>query len=331
MDGEGSGMTVACINEGFIDNNCLWNFDIITCAVIFGADVSLLGVQLDEGFSFRRMSLNPNIDHLNLIFETDAMALRRDYESARIDESLDVICIYKEQQVRLREDDAETYYHKACDNILWHLDNKIRAIRLLVEGPVRFKKLSIKMKSEVRRIGETDFHDSFTSLIPIPEAVATKTLKKFSCGNYMIDKLNLDIININFPLKNNLLNSCHIYYDLSYHQSNFISVTLLITCLEILFLKHEYSKRKNLSSRCAVFLNDNKDDRIACYERLSATYKKRSDFVHDGNYDSIDASDILFLRDCVRKALLKYMRANIDKVSEINRLNGIIAGVDYLK
>ncbi len=72
----------------------------MVCAVIFGADETLLNVQLVDGFSFERLSLVPPKDHLDDIFDTTDIGLRRDYERARIDENnLDVICAVKKQNV----------------------------------------------------------------------------------------------------------------------------------------------------------------------------------------------------------------------------------------
>ncbi len=307
------------------------NYSLVICAVVFGTDASILNVQLGGGFSFQRKSLMPMKDHLDTILETDAMGLRREYEGARIDESLDVICMFKELQIELTQKESEKYYNNICDDTLKYLDDKIRAIRLFVEGPVRFKKLAVKMQSETQMVEKTKMSSSFSSLIPIAEAMTTQTIQKFSCTDEKIRTLNEDITNTSFPLADKLFNNCHVYYDLSYHQSNVVSVTLLITCLEILFLDNENAKKEKLSKRCAVFLFDSQAEQIDCYRKLVLCYKKRSDFVHDGTSSEISNEDILFLRECVRQALIKYIRTGIDKSSVIKSLKTVISGVDYLK
>lgn len=260
------------------------------------------------------------------------MNLRREYEQARIDESLDVICIFKELQIRITQKEAKKYFDNICDYTLKYLDDKIRAIRFFVEASVRFKKLSVKMESEKQIVEETKVSAGFSSMISIDEAMTTKTIQMFSCTDENIRKLNIDIMNTVFPLSNKLLNSCHIYYDLSYHQSNFVSVTLLITCLEILFLDEERGTMKEpLSKRCSVFLFDTKTDQIDCFNKLVLCYEKRNDFVHGGNYSSITKAEILFLRECVRQALIKHIHTGIDKKSTIKSLKRIISGIDYLK
>lgn len=306
-------------------------YSLVICAVLFGTDASILNVQLGDGFSFQRKSLIPMKDHLDTILDTDAMGLRREYEEARIDESLDVICLFKKLQIKLTQKVSEQYYNNVCDDTLKYLDEKIRAIRLFVEGPIRFKKLAVKMQSEIQMVEKTRMSSSFSSLIPVAEAMTTQTIQKFSCTDEIIKKLNQYITNTSFPLADKLLNNCHIYYDLSYHQSNFVSVTLLITCLEILFLDNENSKKEKLSKRCAVFLFDSQAEQIDCYRKLAFCYRKRSDFVHDGTANKISNGDILFLRECVRQALIKYICTGVDKSSVIQSLKIVISGLDYLK
>lgn len=43
-------------------------------------------------------------------------------------------------------------------------------------------------------------------------------------------------------------------------------------------------------------------------------YRQRSNFVHDGVFTGIDDETILFLRKCVRKALITIDSSNFDKL-----------------
>ncbi|WP_407310028.1 hypothetical protein [Desulfosporosinus sp. SB140] len=310
-----------------MDNKLVYT--VILCAVIFGSDETLLNVDLGEEFIFKRMSLKPLKDHLDLTFKTDAMGLRRDYETARIGENLDIICAFKSYTICLTEIEAEKYYKEMSDYVLTYLDDRIRAIRLFVEGPIHFKKLSIEMKSETLRSGETDMCSNINSVIPIGEAVGTSSISLFHCDNENINELNNNISSVKFPLSDVLLNNCHRYYDLSYHLDNFISITLLITSLEILFLNNENAKKEKLAKRCSIFLYDNRNDQVSCYKKLIIAYKKRSDFVHDGNCLQIINEDILFLRDCVRKSLIKYVNNNYRKSDVIKMLKTTIKNLDY--
>ncbi|HBJ1651474.1 HEPN domain-containing protein [Clostridium botulinum] len=305
------------------------SYTVTICAVLFGADETLLNVNLGNGFKFRRISLIPSKDNLDAIFEIDDVGLRREYETARIDAALEVICVFKSYTIYLDRTEVEKYYSKMCEDVLKYLDDIIRAIRLFVEGPVRFKKLSIKMKSEIECVDEIEVINSFSSIIPVGEAMQTNTISKFHCDYKEINELNNNISLKKFPLVDEVLNDCHGYYDLSYHQDNFISITLLITCLEILFLNSEKAKKEKLAKRCSVYLYDSKDERINCYYKLLKVYKKRSDFVHDGDCLQVENEDILFLRECVRKSLVKYLNNQHSKKDTIQELKKIIENLDY--
>jgi hypothetical protein len=311
-----------------VKNNLTYTITI--CAVIFGADETLLDVNIGNGFAFRKMSLIPAKDNLHKIFESDAMGLRKDYEAACIGkDTLDIVCVFKSYKISLNRIEAEMYYSKMCDDVLKYLDDSIRVIRLLSEGPVRFKKLSIKMDSEIEIVDETKVSHSFSSIIPIGEAMKSSAISKFHCEDKEIKEINNNISSIKFPLDDELLNNCHRYYDLSYHQDNFISVTLLITCLEILFLNSENAKKEKLAKRCSVFLYNNKDERINCYYNLLKAYKKRSEFVHDGDCLQVKNEEILFLRDCVRKSLMKYLNNQYSKMCIIQKLKNTIENLEF--
>lgn len=306
-------------------------YTVTICAVIFGADETLLKVNIGNDFGFRKMSLIPTKDNLDKIFEINAMGLRREYETACIDEKLDVICVFKSYEINLERVEAENYYRKMCDDVVKYLDDSIRAIRLFVEGSIRFKKLSIKMSSDIESIAETKENYGFSSSIPIGEAMKNSDILKVHYEDKDIEEINKNICLIKFPLADELLNSCHRYYDLSYHHDNFISITLLITCLEILFLDKEDAKKERLAKRCSVFLYDTKEERLNCYDNLKEAYKKRSEFAHDGNCIDINNGDILFLRDCIRKSLMKYLNNLYNKKCIIKELRETIKklGLDY--
>lgn len=304
-------------------------YTVTICAVIFNVDETLLNINLDDGFRFRLMSLNPSKDHMDEIFDTDAMGLRRNYETAKIDKNLNVICVFKSDTIYVNKTEVEEYYSKMCSEVIEYLDNKIRAIRLFIECPICFKRLSIKMESEKKHLDETEERENFIAIIPINEAMVTNEISIFHVDDEKIDELDKNISSINFPLTNNLVNNCHMYYDLSYHQENFISITLLITCLEILFLNRENAIKQKLAKRCSVFLYESRDKRLNCYNKLLNAYKNRSEFVHNGNCAKIINEDILFLRDCVRKSIIKYLHTKYSKKEIIIKLKRNINNLDY--
>lgn len=301
-------------------------------AVIFGADESLLKIQLKDGFRYERLSLNPRYSHLDEILDTSDIGLRRDYETARLDQtSVDVICAVKETtyiQDRLLLNDQ---FENDTDKDLMSLDNQIRIIRLLKEGPVRFKKIAFHQKFEYNADGITCF-SGHNAIVPIGEAMTTKPVSVFHCDDGEAVSINKELSRLSFPLSDSLLNSCHKYYDLSYHTEPCISITLLTTALEILFLeRNAKSKRKTLAKRCAAFLYEKDAPRLQqVYNTLIAFYDKRSDFVHEGTATNITDADIISLRAVVRDALLKSIYLSENKDQRIARLKQVVANNSWL-
>lgn len=297
----------------------------MACAVIFGADETLLNVQLVDGFSFERLSLIPLKDHLDDIFDTTDFGLRRDYEGARIDgDSLDVICAVKKTEYHVLLGNANNFYHEYTDKDLVSLDNQIRMIRLFYEGPVRFKKMATVMKISGDQLGKCYKSFPQKSVIPIGEAMSTHELSKLHLTSTEAAVINAKLSANFFPLQDKQLNFAYGFFDLSYHTDKFISVALLITALEMLFLNGEQGKKERLSKRCACFISGQESDIVQIYKRLKEAYRKRSDFVHDGEIANITTEDILFLRECTRKSLIRALEDNIPKDKRIQKLRVFI-------
>lgn len=284
-------------------------------AVVFGTDASILDLELCNGFSFVRKSLMPSVDHLDKIFDTNTMGLRRDYESARIDESLDVVCVTKCVELDIKPSEADDYFQKMADESLVSLDNQIRAIRLLVECPLRCKKIMFRL-----------IYESYTyqHLFHVNEAMATCEISKFHCSKDDCKVLCRKISEIVFPLSDVVLNTCHMHYDLSYHMNKHISMTLLVAVLEMMYIESELGKKEKLAKRCSTFLFANRGHVLLCYEKLKSIYKKRSEFVHEGKFQEITDDDVLFLRKCVRDSLLKIENEKTTKKERIRNLRRII-------
>lgn len=302
-------------------------FTYSVCAVVFGADESLLKIHLHDGFSFQKRSLNPNVDNLNEVFDTSSIGLRREYESARLDqESLDVICAVKYKSYRRPVVNFQDCYYDDSDLDLVTLDNQIRVIRLIKECPLRFKKIAFHLSSERYYLNdETSSAVKKNEIVTIPEAVNTQTDLRFHFSDEEVERINRALSEINFPLTDKLLNSCHGYYDLSYHTEKSISITLLITALEILFLKKDaQNKKEMLAKRCAVFLYDGDEQIKNTYSVVKELYKKRSVFVHEGKASAITEEDIITLRSFVRDALLKALSFSENKNQRIVRVKQLV-------
>lgn len=309
------------------DINTSRKYQLIICAVLFGCDESFVGLDLRKGLTVIRKSLHPK-DQLNEIFELDAIGLRREYENARLDqETLDVACIYNKYEYTGDNNSAELYYERMSSELFTYLDNQIRAIRLLLEGPIRFKKLAIKMTSEHYIVDKTDMLYERNAIIPIGEAYNVTTIKKAHCDS--IKRLRNEMDKITFPICQNYINQVHMLYDRSYLVTLQEAEVLLITSLEALFLDSITGKKECLSKRCATFLYESQCERMHVYKKLCDEYRKRSKYVHNADDKVISESDILFLRECVRKSILKLLDSPKCKKELITDLKDEISHLDY--
>lgn len=284
---------------------------------MFGTDETILDVQLKNGFSFVKRSLNTLIDNLDSVFEIDAMGLCRAYEEARVSrKNLDVICMEKCFSVELDRKKSGEFFDKQVDEDLVSLDDQIRAIRLVSECPLRCKNISFSMTADIPGYGIAEFN----AMVPISESNGTTEISKFHCDPCEIKQINAAINQIEFPIKNDILNIAHRYYDLSYHQDNYISITLLFVALEMIFISKESNKNIPLSKRCAVYMFEEEEKRLECYNKLLTAYKQRNKFIHEGDFRKIEGETIVFLRKCVRYALTNIDIQNFNKKKFINEL-----------
>lgn len=318
-----------------MESNGKLEFKYTVHAVMFGTDITLTNISLQDGFHFERKSLAPLVDHLDAVFDTTAMDLRRDYETARVDgETLDVICAVKELDVMLLPTEAENFFDDANNENLKSLDDQIRAIRLLQECPLRCKKISFRLQADGSSIDNAFGEISFIEILPIYESMSTKEWSKLHCDDTVTRNINDMIPMLSFPLPEKQINTSHVYYDLSYHHDLHIAITLLITALEIIYLKNEEGKKEKLSKRCAAYLHTNgescynKQAMLECYGKLKEIYRKRSDFVHEGNVEGIRSDDIIYLRKCVRESIFKLLSDDRKKQERINDLKSIVETID---
>ena len=296
-------------------------------AVIFGADESLLNIHLKNGFCFKKLSLNPAVSNLDTIFDTTDFGLRRDYETARISsDSLEVICAVKETTYSQPLSSLDERFDNDTNSDLASLDNQIRVIRLLAECPLRFIKIAFHQDFHYQVDGQL-YPCNHNAITPIGEAMTIKPTSKLHCDEkqaaYITEKLN----ELSFPFSDTLLNSCHIYYDMSYHTEPCVSVTLLTTALEMLYLEKDVKKckKERLAKRCSSFLYMGKPQRIGlAYNELKELYRKRSEFVHEGKVSNIADEDIVVLRRYVRNSLLQALSLSESKRQRINRLKSYI-------
>lgn len=216
--------------------------------------------------------------------------------------------------------EANDVFDELTNSDLVALDNQFRILRLYKEAAVRFKKVSFTLKAISPIIFPNTNKIEFHSIIPIGEAINAPNISRVHIDEDDISEINAALSDFVLPIPDTIINIAHVFYDLSYHTDKFVSVTSLITSLEVLFLlSDEKCKKEKVSKRCASFICE-QEEIPKTFNKLKDEYKKRSEIVHDGNTGNIQNDDILFLRHCVRKSIIKALNRGDDKVARVSML-----------
>ncbi len=307
--------------------NDLIRYNIIICAVVFGGDDSFLKINLNNDFSFKKISLFDKKYFMNSP-EITLMSLIREYGEAQIEEDMyDVISLVSESTIEIKEMEVEEKFIEIGTTALSYVDNIIRSIRFYIEAPIHIRKVVVRMYVSEQNINRLIIEECRNE-IPINEIMSVSK-------NISISSNDIEILNRNIPLecsllRENKLKMCYQLYDLSYFSRRFESISYLITSLEGIFLYNdEKDKHEKMAKRCAVYIFNAESERMDCYKHLYRCYKTRCDIVHEIKYKNIDDKDIIFLRSCVRKSLIKYINDNKSKNEIIEHLKKDIGELNY--
>lgn len=129
-----------------------------------------------------------------------------------------------------------------------------------------------------------------------------------------VKSLNTFIYQQNILFTNNYISTCYDMFELSYRtQSRDISFITLMVGLESLFNVGDHEIAKTISRHTAVLLAQDKSDGENIFYDMKKLYKIRSKIVHGGKHNIVKDSDLLALRDYVRKSIRHADRLSMDK------------------
>ena len=297
-------------------------YDCSICAVVFGVDESILNIELTDGYRFVKKSIMSKENGLMDFFDKDFSSIQREFYPALIGFN-SVICIVKNEQLKFERSQIDKisndYYKQEFDSV----EDQLETIRLLNEGYIRIRQFSAKMEPEL-----------IEGVIWQPPKINPNGTVNVPTNNFSNLHINKTQINAtNEMLKEKLLSkleneiyTAHRFYDVSYAMEPAIAVTLLSTALEVLFLtkKDKNNKKTMMAKRCASYIENTKHDINRVYLCLKDTYEKRSDFVHEGNALFVTETQVVFLRECVRKSILKALDSTETKTERIIRLKEFV-------
>ncbi len=306
-------------------------------AILFGVDESIIN-KLDLGNSYK-IEKDCMINH-NLWEEFDytAFGLRRIYETAKLNDNLDVAVLSKNEEIKYEEayvKDGEGWFvdDKKVDDIIFdhendemeYIDRKMRIIRLYSENSFNIKELLIITEVIDSSTNKEIYHHN--SKIPFPDKIIGNIDKLHLINDEeaksiydFVSKIDLDFKESTFSSK--LLSSAIFLYDQSYTSP--VATLRFMVCvigLESLLVDGNSELSYRLSRNCAMLLSSNSEEYLDLLTKMKKIYQKRSDYVHNGMVKSLEEDEVIETRGILRSVIFKIIEKNISKESLIKELD----------
>lgn len=306
-------------------------------AILFGVDETVIN-NLDLGNSYiieKDCMINHNLWEE---FDYTAFGLRRIYETAKLNDNLDVAILTKTEDFSydnaiLKTGEGWFIEGKNVEDIIFeheneemdYVDKKMRIVRLYSENGFNIKELLIN--TEVINESTNEVLYSHNSKIPFPDRIIGDIDKltlsnkdEIHSINSFILKIDLDFKDSNFSSK--ILSSTTFLYDQSYTSP--VATLRFMVCvigLESLLVDGNSELSYRLSRNCAMLLSSNSDEYLELLSKMKKIYKKRSDYVHNGMVKSLEEQEVVEARKILRNVIFKIIEKNISQESLIKELD----------
>ncbi len=306
-------------------------------AILFGVDETVIN-NLDLGNSYK-IEKDCLINH-NLWEEFDytAFGLRRVYETAKLNNDLDVAVLNKIEEINydnanLKIGEGWFVGDKNVQDIIFdheneemdYVDKKMRIVRLYSENSFNIKELLINTEVINKSTNEVIYNHN--SKIPFPDKIigdidklTLPNKEKINSINSFISNIDLDFKDSNFSPK--ILSSVTFLYDQSYTSP--VATLRFMVCvigLESLLIDGNSELSYRLSRNCAMLLSTNSDEYLELLSKMKKIYKKRSDYVHNGMVKSLEENEVIETRNILRNVIFKIIEKNISQESLIKELD----------
>lgn len=306
-------------------------------AILFGVDETIID-NLELGNSY--VVEKDSIKNCNLCEEFDytTFGLRHIYESAKLNNNLEVAVLNKREEVNyddaiLRVGKGWFVGNKEIEDIILdyeteqmdYVDKKMRIIRLYSENGFNIKELLIN--TEVIEEKTKKVILNYNSKIPFPDRIIGDISKlslynknEVEAINNFISKIDLNFNDSKFSSK--ILSSATFLYDQSYTSS--VATLRFMVCvigLESLLVDGNSELSYRLSRNCAMLLSSNAEEYFELFSKVKKIYKKRSDYVHNGIIKSLDEKEIVETREILRKVIFKIIEKDISQEQLIKELD----------
>lgn len=303
-------------------------------AILFGVNESVIG-NLDIGKNYKVERDSMINQKLWEQFDYTVFGLRRIYETAKLNDNLDVAILTKniknDYEVEIIEDKGYMIGDKHIDDIVYdieiqemnYVDEKMRIIRLYCENGFNIKELLVN--TNIIKDGKSIYYHN--SKIPFPDRVSSEIKKLNLINDQEISNINNFIQKMDFKFsssqfKPELLTSACFLYDQSYYAPvETLKFMVCIIGLESLLVDGNAELSYRLSRNCAMLLSNNSEEYTKLYEKVRKLYNIRSEFVHVGFVKKLESDDVIIARDILRKTIFKVIEKNVAKKQLLKELD----------
>ncbi len=266
--------------------------EVKTCSIMYNASVDLLKINLHDNYKFKKRFLGEQT--LLTFFDETPMGLRRKYQEACLDEDLTIITVESHFNISEQEISELDYEQQFELKLLEQLDRQIRLIRLVCDCTIHFSEFRYELTSSENTIGT----------IPHMDGRIKKTNLSFSINDSQLDLIQNCFTN-HYPFINDWVYKVYDFFDSSFLLHDEKALIILITAFEMVFLKRDrYKMKEILAKRSAVYFGNCDAEILNIYEKMKLCYSARSNYVHEGKSIQDSENKVHFLRNLLKKFIL---------------------------
>lgn len=259
---------------------------------MYNASVDLLKINLHDNYKFKKRFLGEQT--LLTFFDETPMGLRRKYQEACLDEDLTIITVESHFNISEQEISELDYEQQFELKLLEQLDRQIRLIRLVCDCTIHFSEFRYELTSSENTIGT----------IPHMDGRIKKTNLSFSINDSQLDLIQNCFTN-HYPFINDWVYKVYDFFDSSFLLHDEKALIILITAFEMVFLKRDrYKMKEILAKRSAVYFGNCDAEILNIYEKMKLCYSARSNYVHEGKSIQDSENKVHFLRNLLKKFIL---------------------------
>lgn len=283
--------------------------EVTTCTIMYNASLDLLNIKLQDNYKFKKRFLGEQA--LPAYFDETLMGFRRKYQEACLDNDLYVITAESHFNIPDQEIPNSNSEHQFEFELITQLDRQIRLIRLVCDCTLHFSEFryTLTTSENIRTVGT----------IPHVDRVFKKTNLPFSINDSQLELIQ-NSFTAPYPFINDWVYKVYDFFDSSFLLDEEKALIILITALEMIFLKKEKCKKEKLSKRCAIYFGNSNEEILEIYQKIKSCYSERSNYVHEGKPVKNPEHKLLFLRNLLRKFILDNKDTNMIKSDLIQQL-----------